>query len=131
MTTELLITTTLDQIGKELVRAEHRLTRRRTRRRIAVVALAAPFALSGGSALAGIGPIASVLGTTTSPVPAPPPYQPGDKVWTTTPPDEAPSDIAPAAGTHSQTTSGDGQLPAPVRPYKPGDKVWTTTPPPS
>jgi len=73
----------------------------------------------GARALSGI----SSLWTQGHLPPAPAPYQPGDKVWTTTPPSAGSSQSSPPAGYTAP------QPPAAPPAYKPGGKVWTTTPP--
>jgi hypothetical protein len=76
----------------------------------------------GSRAISGI----SGLWTPGAPPPAPAPYKPGDKVWTTTPPANNNSQqFSPPAGYTAP------QPPAAPPAYKPGDKVWTTTPPPT
>lgn len=74
----------------------------------------------GSRAISGI----SSLWTPGSPPPAPVPYQPGDEVWTTTPPaSDGSRESNPPAGYRAP------QPPAAPRAYQPGDEVWATTAP--
>lgn len=90
---------------------------------IAALAMLALVPIGGASlgarAIAGI----ASLWTSGSPPPAPAPYQPGDKVWTTTPPaSDGSQEFSPPAGYTAP------QAPSAPRAYQPGDEVWTTTP---
>lgn len=56
--------------------------------------------------------------------PAPRPYQPGDVVWTASPPSSDGALVTPEPAAPLP-----GPEPRPVRPYQPGDLVWSETPP--
>jgi hypothetical protein len=80
---------------------------------LALILLAAPLAAS-----------ASARTATASLPPAPPAYQPGDQVWTTT-------TAAPTVAATLPFVAPDAAVVhvvfTPVRSYQPGDKVWTSS----
>ena len=144
--------TYLDGLLDELVTVESRAAwgdvvrrARRSRRRYAVAAAGVATLVLAPSAWA----VQRVLSASPQ-LPAPPTYQPGDKVWIQTPP------ITPVTTTIKCNTIGDAatllatleqqgspvndvecstvaapksSLPSAPKPYEPGDKVWTNTPP--
>lgn len=128
-----MTTPELDHIRRVLVgSASRQALERRARIRRLALATALPVTLLFGvvaAGAAGNGPLTSILRPApVTTVPAPPPYQPGDKVWTTTPPDELPSDVPPARSDTDLPAQAAVEPVAPP-PYQPGDRVWTTTPP--